>query len=545
MIVVSPRWSIRTPPAELARRYRAEGFWNDDQLGRVLDQGLRDQRSQSVCVYSEHHPFRGTKGDVADLARRLAGGLQARGVGPGDVVAFQLPNWVEAIAAFWAAGLLGAVTVPIVHIYGPKELGFILENSGARALITADRFGSRDYLEALPDLRNRNPALETVASVGDTSDSCISFTSVIDADRLEEPPPVDCDAPSVVGFTSGTTAEPKGAIQTHRTLLAEVRQLARLEAPLSALPALTGSPVSHVAAMFGCLLNSIVFAHPINLTDRWDPAKVLQIISHELLGIGGGATYFLTSILDTPAFDPASHVKYLRFVTLGGAPIPTAVADRAESLGISMVRAYGSTEHPSVSAGTHSDPTEKRLHTDGRPMPGVEVHTVDEAGRETPPGKAGEIHTRGPDLFAGYTDPTLTADAFDPQGWFSTGDIGVIDEAGYLTITDRKKDIIIRGGENISAAEVEGLIQRMSGVAEVAVVAAPDPRMGEHACAFVRVLTNSPGLDLRAIQQHLDAAGLAKQKWPEELRIVDDFERTGSGKIKKYILRQQARTAIT
>jgi acyl-CoA synthetase (AMP-forming)/AMP-acid ligase II len=209
---------------------------------------------------------------------------------------------------------------------------------------------------------------------------------------------------------------------------------------------------------------------------------------------------------------------------------------------MSMIRMYGSTEHPSITGSTHGvDPPEKGMYTDGRPLPGVDVRLVDESGSDVAPGAPGEILSRGPDLFEGYTDPSLTAAAFVDSSWYASGDIGVIDEEGYLTITDRKKDIIIRGGENVSAAEVEELLLRMPGVAEVAVVAAPDVRLGEHACAFVRLASGAESLELDAVGTHLSAAGLARQKWPEELRLVPDFPRTASGKVQKFVLRQQLR----
>ncbi len=177
----------------------------------------------------------------------------------------------------------------------------------------------------------------------------------------------------------------------------------------------------------------------------------------------------------------------MHFIGLGGSPIPDAVAERADELGISLVRAYGSTEHPSITGSEHEAPREKRIHTDGRPLDGVEIRTVDEDGNDVGIGEPGEILSRGPDRFAGYTDPALTAEAIEEGGWLHTGDVGIIDADGYLTITDRLKDIIIRGGENVSAAEVEQLLAHMKGVAEVAVVAAPDERFGEHGCAFFRM----------------------------------------------------------
>jgi acyl-CoA synthetase (AMP-forming)/AMP-acid ligase II len=210
-------------------------------------------------------------------------------------------------------------------------------------------------------------------------------------------------------------------------------------------------------------------------------------------------------------------------------------------LGISLVRAYGCTEHPSVTGSRHEAPREKRIHTDGCPLEWVEVRTVDEDGHDVPVGTPGEILTRGPDRFAGYTDPALTAEAIDADGWFRTGDVGVLDPEGYLTITDRVKDIIIRGGENVSAAEVEQVLAHMEGVAEVAVVAAPDDRLGEHGCAFFRMQPGTDAPDMEAMRAHLAAAGLARQKWPEEIRSVDELPRTPSGKVQKFVLRDRLR----
>jgi acyl-CoA synthetase (AMP-forming)/AMP-acid ligase II len=215
----------------------------------------------------------------------------------------------------------------------------------------------------------------------------------------------------------------------------------------------------------------------------------------------------------------------MRHVGLGGATVPEAIADRTNAIGISIVRMYGSTEHPSITGSTHDDSFDKRARTDGRPLLGCELRLADD----------GEIFSRGPDCFAGYTDPALTDAAFDSDGWYRTEDVGVLDADGYLTITDRKKDIIIRGGENISALEVEDVILRMDGVLECAVVAAPDERLGEHACAFVRGRVPA----LADVQAAMADAGLAKQKWPEDVREVENFPRTPSGKIQKYMLRRQ------
>ena len=364
------------------------------------------------------------------------------------------------------------------------------------------------------------------------------MTASVTMTPLPEPLPADPDWPAVVGYTSGTTAAPKGVIHTHRSLLSEVRQLSA-NMPPGDRATLMGAPVAHAIGMLGGLLLPPHRERGIHLTDVWEPAVVLDTVVKDDLTAGTGSTYFLTSLLDAPGFGP-EHVERMPWAGLGGSPIPAAVSDRAEKLGIAVTRSYGSTEHPSTTGSKADAPREKRSYTDGPPLPGVELRLVDPEGREVGVGEPGEIWSRGPDLCAGYTDPALN-EAFDAEGWYRTGDVGVLDAEGYLTITDRVKDIIIRGGENVSAAEVEEVLQRLPGVAEVAVVAAPDPRLGEHGCAFFRVLPDASAPDLDALRCHLEREGLARQKWPEELRVISEFPRTPSGKIVKAALRRRLR----
>ena len=241
------------------------------------------------------------------------------------------------------------------------------------------------------------------------------------------------------------------------------------------------------------------------------------------LSIGGGPPYFVTSLLDHPDFTD-EHMKLINTVGLGGSTVPAAVTRRLADLGVFVFRSYGSTEHPSITGSRPDAPEDKRLFTDGDARPGVEIRLTDD----------GEILSRGPDLCLGYTDHALTAKAFDEEGWYHTGDVGVLDDDGYLTITDRKADVIIRGGENISALEVEEVLLAMPPVAEAVVVAAPDARLGERAAAVLRLRpgTRMPTLD--EVRAHFEAAGVARQKWPEELHEVDDFPRTASGKVQKF-----------
>ena len=533
---------LRGVADQRARTYVADGSWTDETLGSILAGGLVDGAALPLVIYSDARPWRGTFADSYELARRVAGGLRGLGVQPGEPVAFQLPNWVEAAATFWAIALLGAVPVPIVHFYGAKEVGFILEQSHSRVLITADRFGHLDFLANLETLRPRLDALEHVLVVGDTvPGDAAPFSSLAAADPVDGPTTTDPSAPALIAYTSGTTADPKGVVHSHRTIGFEIRQLAAMHAMGQSRGVLVGAPVGHGIGMLAALLIPVWRRDPIHLIDVWDPARVLATMRAEQLTSGNGATYFLISLLDHPDFTD-EHRQLMAHIGLGGSAVPAAVGERCAAMGISTVRSFGSTEHPSITGMTHDEPLEKRVHTDGRPLPGVTIELRDDDGLAVPVGTPGEIWSQGPDCFVGYTDAGLTAASFDADGWFETGDVGVLDEDGYLCIVDRKKDIIIRGGENISALEVEQLIARLPGVAEVAVVAAPDARLGEHACAFFRMQQGAAAPDLGALRGALETAGLARQKWPEEIQVIDDFPRTPSGKIQKYVLRQQLRS---
>ncbi len=531
---------LRPDDAERAKRYCAEGHWTDETLGSILAAGFAEAPDSVVKLRSEVHAWEGPFGDAADLARRVAGGLRAAGVGPGDPVAFQVPNWIEAAATFWAIAFLGAVPVPIVHFYGAKEVGFILRQSSARWFITADQFGNIDYIANFETLRDGLPALEEVFVVGDrVPTGARSFDVLASADPIDGPAPADPSAPALIAYTSGTTSDPKGVVHSHRSIGFEIKQLSDLSAMASSRPTLTGAPVGHGIGMLAALLMPVYRREPIHLIDVWDPKRVLAAMLEDDLASGSGATYFLISLLDHPDFTD-EHAAKMERIGLGGSPVPLQVCERAERLGMSTVRSFGSTEHPSITGSHHTDPRDKRVGTDGKPMLGVEIELRDPDGKLVAPGEPGEIWSKGPDCFVGYTDPAATKAAIDSNGWFDTGDIGRLDDDGYLSIVDRKKDIIIRGGENVSALEVEELILRMPGVAECAVVAAPDPRLGEHGAAFLRMQPDGgelPSLD--DMRKHLAASGLAKQKWPEEVYAVEDFPRTPSGKVQKFVLRER------
>lgn len=514
-----PRSLPREIPPVLARRYREAGWWTDETLGELLARGLAAAPGATFAVHSRTRPYSGTFAEVETVARRLAAGLRRRGVGPGDIVAFQLPNWMEAAATYWACALLGTTVVPVAHFYGRKELGYILGAVAPKAFLTCERFG---YNEFDPGLCAEIPVVGVVGR---------DFDELLDPEPLSGFLTTDPDSPACIAFTSGTTRAPKGVVHSHNTLGYEVRQLAGMYPPDRG-DQLTSAPVGHFIGMLNALLIPVLDGAPIHLLDIWDPGRVLELMESENICVGGGVSYFVTSLLDHPDYKPA-HLAQLRYAGLGGAAVPAAVSRRLESLGITVFRSYGSTEHPSITGSPATAPADKRMFTDGNALPGVEIRLAAD----------GEIISRGPDLCLGYTDPDLTARAFDADGWYHTGDIGVLDADGYLTITDRKSDIIIRGGENVSALEVEEVLLTLPGVAEGVAVAVPDPRLGERTAAVVRCLPAHPEPDLEALRSHFAQAGLARQKWPEELHIVTDFPRTPSGKIQKFAIRRELAAA--
>jgi acyl-CoA synthetase (AMP-forming)/AMP-acid ligase II len=508
------------------------------------DPRRRDRWPVRRVIWSRSRPWRGSYADVDAEARRLVALLRDRGIEPGEAVAFQLPNWREAVVSFAALALGGYVLVPIVHIYGRKEVSFILEESGAAAYISPLSHGHVDHGEIVETAAPDSLRLHVVVGEGGDAPSQsraarVSWDACEDRAPATDLPEARPDAVAVLAYTSGTTSDPKGVIHDHHTLLAELRHMAPYMTP--GKPNLMGSPVTHATGMLGAVLGPLVTGEPMHLIDRWDPGHALEVMLEAEVGGGSGASVFLSSLLDSPDFTPA-HAALMTRVGLGGAPVPVALGERAHALGIAIIRSYGSTEHPSTTGCQFDDPADRRHRTDGRALEGVELRLVDEEGAEVPAGSAGEILSRGPDLCLGYTDPALTASAFDDDGWYRTGDVGVLDEDGFLTITDRVKDVIIRGGENVSAAEVEGALQSMPGIAEVAVVAAPDERLGEHACAIVRMQPGVAPVTQGDVTGHLAEVGLARQKWPEDLRLVDDFPRTASGKIRKVDLRARLRS---
>ncbi len=527
------------PPQDLVHAYRRNGWWDDATLGELLDTSVAEHGGLRLNVHSRGGSQADRLSAVVELGRRVAAGLAARGIRTGDPVAFQLPNSVEAAAVFYGLVHLGAVLVPLSHNMTGTEVSSAVRRSHARAVILAAADDTDLDVEA-----ELAEVAEHVVLVGPAirSPRFSTFSDLAESAPLGGLACRDPAAAAVIGWTSGSTADPKGVVLSHRALCAEVRlHMAPMFAGASR-PLLSTSPVSHMTGMLISLLVPPMVGRDIHLMDYWDAGDVLALMRRHGLSAGSGAPVFLQSLLDHADCSPMHH-ELVGQAFLGGASVSPELIARAEQLGIAATRGYGCTEHPSVSLGRPDDDLPPRAGTDGRICTGVQVKIVDDEGNPCSPGVAGEIVTRGPDMFSGYLDAAMNAEAFH-RGWYRTGDIGVLDDRGYLSVRERKKDIIIRSGLNVSAAEVENVLSDMPAIAEIALVAAPNARTGEHGCAFIRPVPGHEPPDLPAVQRLLGEAGMAKYKWPEEIRIHrGDLPRTPAGKISKAELRRIARNS--
>jgi acyl-CoA synthetase (AMP-forming)/AMP-acid ligase II len=540
-------WNLRPMPQELRAKYLREGWWDDSTLGSLVTGWLGASADLTFRVWSRARPQQTTFAGLRDMTLRLAAGLAARGIGPGDAVCVYVPNSVEGAVAMLAVPITGAAVVPVAPFYGMKELRFILGVSRARLLITCEApAGGR--LEAIRAMREELPALESVyviegaGAAGPVPSGMLPYSGISEAAALAVLPRVDPDSVAAIAFTSGTTSNPKGVVHTHRSLCFEVR-LHSLASPRRKRPLLAAGPIAHATGMIYGLLVPPYRKQSAHIMDGWDPAFALQAMRECDLSTGLGAPYFLNSIFNHPD-TTAADIARIEAVSLGGASVPVSFSEECEARGIKTVRGYGLTEHPTVTLSDVSDPRSIRHLTDGYPEIGCEVRLVDASGKQVPDGEPGELLTRGPDLCAGYIDPAMNVEHFLAEGWFRTGDVAVRDANGCITITDRVKDIIVRNGVKIGAVEVEDMLLRMPGILECAVVAAPDARTGEHGHAFLKMASGAGAPSLEAIRRHLDLAGLAKQKWPESIEVVDDFPRTPSGKVKKFELRARVRERV-
>jgi acyl-CoA synthetase (AMP-forming)/AMP-acid ligase II len=516
-------------------QWRAAGKYGPELLSEAMDSAAREHADDALVFISGTDERTVTLGELTSLAYQVAWGLRRRGIGSGDVIAVQLPDTVECMVAYRAAIALGATLVPIPAIYGEKEVAFILADSRARCLITADRWRSIDYAAALPRLIEQT-GVETVVVGQDVPEGCLLWTDLTAGrqpgdDRVPEPARSRPHDEVAIIYTSGSTADPKGVRHSHETMLYEMRQC-NAEWRLRGAHWISVLPFAHMAG-FLTVCRPLLFGGGMVSVDRWDATQALELIKRFGITSGTFPPFHLTTMLEAARGAGVDQVV-LRDVLVGSTAVQAALIRSADRFGCWSYRCYGSSEHPTISSGGEHDPLTARAGTDGRLLPDVSVRIVDEDDHDVPPGTEGDILSTGPDLFLGYTDPKATAASFTADGYYRTGDIGMLD-GDILTITGRRKELIIRGGENLSPKEIEDVLGTHPAVIEVAVVGAPDSRYGERPWAFV---TTRAELTLEDVRRHFAAAGIARQKTPEGLTVLADFPRTAAGKIRKTELRQ-------
>jgi cyclohexanecarboxylate-CoA ligase len=512
-------------------RWYDSGWYRSTTIGQEI---LQSSGDGSVVFSSDDGEQTCSVGELRERAVRLAGGLGELGLRPGDVVAIQAPATPDSMALTAAVWIAGGVVLPIVDAYGPRELAFILGQSGARMLATPTNWRGRPYAAEAVE-RNHSGVSAVIAFGSDAPRGSHPVEQLASATPVATDVPGAADDLALLVYTSGTTADPKGVQHTHNTLLAG--GLRADQAPAMSLTTLGTFPGGHIA---GVLTNLRPFVHggTTIIMDRWSASRAARLVEEHSVVSSSGTPFYLATLLDE-AQRTGRDLSTLKVFLTGAAAVPPALLERATRAGLISWRSYGSTEHPLVSSGGPEHASEQRHFTDGAVNAGVEVRILDEEGIDVPQGGDGEIVVRGPKLFVGYRDARLDDEAFLAGFWFRTGDIGRLDAAGFLTITDRKKDVIIRGGENISSKEVEDLLARHPAVSEVAVCAAPDPLFGEQVCAFV-ILRPGGALDLDEVSRHFVALGVARQKTPTKLCVTEDLPRTASGKVRKVDLRRFA-----
>lgn len=515
------------------RRWRELGLWRDLTMDQAFAAAAAARPEARLLIHSEQTAV-ATLGEIRSEAIRLAHALAALGVRAGDVVALQLPNRRETAVLYQAIARLGAIIMPIIPIYGEHELTHILRDSRARVLFIPSQWRRTDYVERVRKL-GETPDLNAIVVMGGGAPSdMVAWSEFVQLVGDAADPPEDAAAPAFMVYTSGTTAKPKGVVHSSNGLLAEIWQASLSSA--GEVRRLSPFPAGHVAGALSLLGHSVLGQTTV-VFETWDPVAAARLVAQERITHLSGTPYHYLSLLDA---QEAAGADFSSVADCGGggASVPESLVARAERQGLRFYRRYGMSEHPTVTGGGSAAPLLQRMKTDGKPALGCEIRIVDDNGRDLPIGSEGEVAARGAELFLGYTDPALNAECFLPGRWFRTGDIGRLDENGCLTITDRKKDIIIRGGENISSREVEDLVMRLPGVLEVAAVAMPDPVLGERVCAFVRVREGAE-LTIEGLGTAFQEFGVARQKTPEKLVLVDQFPRTASGKIRKAELRDR------
>ncbi len=526
--------------------YRQQGLWGDASLDDYWQQTARAMPDKIAVV--DNHGASYTYSALDHAASCLANWMLAKGIESGDRIAFQLPGWCEFTVIYLACLKIGAVSVPLLPSWREAELVWVLNKCQAKMFFAPTLFKQTRPVDLILPLQNQLPQLQQIVGVDKLAPatSSLSLSQIIaDNTPLTTAITTHGDELAAVLFTSGTEGLPKGVMLTHNNILASERAYcARLNLTwqdVFMMPA----PLYHATGfLHGVTAPFLIGARSV-LLDIFTPDACLALLEQQRCTCMLGATPFVYDLLNVLEKQPAD-LSALRFFLCGGTTIPKKVARECQQLGIKLLSVYGSTESSPHAVVNLDDPLSRFMHTDGYAAAGVEIKVVDDARKTLPPGCEGEEASRGPNVFMGYFDePELTARALDEEGWYYSGDLCRMDEAGYIKITGRKKDIIVRGGENISSREVEDILLQHPKIHDACVVAMPDERLGERSCAYVVLKAPHHSLSLEEVVAFFSRKRVAKYKYPEHIVVIEKLPRTASGKIQKFLLRKDIMRRLT
>lgn len=526
--------------------YRQQGLWGDASLADYWQQTARAMPDKIAVV--DNHGASYTYSALDHAASCLANWMLAKGIESGDRIAFQLPGWCEFTVIYLACLKIGAVSVPLLPSWREAELAWVLNKCQAKMFFAPTLFKQTRPVDLILPLQNQLPQLQQIVGVDKLAPatSSLSLSQIIaDNTPLTTAITTHGDELAAVLFTSGTEGLPKGVMLTHNNILASERAYcARLNLTwqdVFMMPA----PLGHATGfLHGVTAPFLIGARSV-LLDIFTPDACLALLEQQRCTCMLGATPFVYDLLNVLEKQPAD-LSALRFFLCGGTTIPKKVARECQQLGIKLLSVYGSTESSPHAVVNLDDPLSRFMHTDGYAAAGVEIKVVDDARKTLPPGCEGEEASRGPNVFMGYFDePELTARALDEEGWYYSGDLCRMDEAGYIKITGRKKDIIVRGGENISSREVEDILLQHPKIHDACVVAMPDERLGERSCAYVVLKAPHHSLSLEEVVAFFSRKRVAKYKYPEHIVVIEKLPRTASGKIQKFLLRKDIMRRLT
>ncbi|HAY5617427.1 TPA: medium-chain fatty-acid--CoA ligase [Escherichia coli] len=526
--------------------YRQQGLWGDASLADYWQQTARAMPDKIAVV--DNHGASYTYSALDHAASCLANWMLTKGIESGDRIAFQLPGWCEFTVIYLACLKIGAVSVPLLPSWREAELVWVLNKCQAKMFFAPTLFKQTRPVDLILPLQNQLPQLQQIVGVDKLAPATSSLSlSQIIADNIPMTTAITThgDELAAVLFTSGTEGLPKGVMLTHNNILASERAYcARLNLTwqdVFMMPA----PLGHATGfLHGVTAPFLIGARSV-LLDIFTPDACLALLEQQRCTCMLGATPFVYDLLNLLEKQPAD-LSALRFFLCGGTTIPKKVARECQQRGIKLLSVYGSTESSPHAVVNLDDPLSRFMHTDGYAAAGVEIKVVDDARKTLPPGCEGEEASRGPNVFMGYFDePELTARALDEEGWYYSGDLCRMDEAGYIKITGRKKDIIVRGGENISSREVEDILLQHPKIHDACVVAMPDERLGERSCAYVVLKAPHHSLSLEDVVTFFSRKRVAKYKYPEHIVVIEKLPRTASGKIQKFLLRKDIMRRLT